>query len=135
MFFRHRYYGFDDAVYAAMRLVEVASYQTEEAPFSELLKGVPDPVSTPEIRFECPDDLKFIVVERVVEHFQRIRDVIDIDGARVQFPNGWGLVRASNTQPVLVMRFEALTQSELQDYQAEVTEAVEDALAHVRAKG
>lgn len=134
MFFRHRYYGFDDAVYAAMRLLEIASYQADEAPFSELLKGVPNPVSTPEIRFECPDDLKFVVVDRVVEHFQKIRDVVDIDGARVQFPKGWGLVRASNTQPVLVMRFEALSEQDLADYQAEVTEAVEDALLQVRAR-
>ena len=134
MFFRHRYYGFDDAVYAALRLLEIASHQGEDEPLSNLLSGVPDPVSTPEIRFECPDELKFHVVDRVVEHFQKVRAVVDIDGARVQFPNGWGLVRASNTQPVLVMRFEALTEKEVEDYQAEVTQAVEAALVQVRAQ-
>jgi phosphomannomutase/phosphoglucomutase len=133
MFFRHRYYGFDDAVYAALRLIEIASYQHDSAHFSDLLAGVPNPVATPEIRFDCSDDLKFDVVELVVKHFKTIRDVVDIDGARVQFDNGWGLVRASNTQPIVVMRFEALTEQELQDYQLEVTEALEEAIASVRA--
>jgi phosphomannomutase/phosphoglucomutase len=64
-------------------------------------------VSTPEIRVECPDDTKFGVVERVAAHFKKIRKTLDIDGVRVIFPEGWGLLRASNTQPVLVMRFEA----------------------------
>jgi phosphomannomutase/phosphoglucomutase len=135
MFFRHRYYGFDDAVYAALRLLEIASHQSDESSFSELLKGVPNPVSTPEIRFECPDDIKFAVVDRVVEHFRVRHRVVDIDGARVLFANGWGLVRASNTQPALVMRFEAGTEADLQQYQSEVTQAVEDALSQARGGG
>ncbi|MBR58720.1 MAG: phosphomannomutase [Myxococcales bacterium] len=129
MFFKHRYYGFDDAVYAAMRLLEIASNVPEDAPFSTLLADVPDTVTTPEIRVDCPDISKFGVVDSVVSHFRALRPVEDIDGARIRFENGWGLVRASNTQPVLVLRFEATTDAELNAYQSEIMEVVTAAIS------
>ena len=79
----------------------------------ELLADVPKFVSTPELRVACPDERKFAVVDAAIAHFRRTHEVIDVDGARVLFGDGWGLLRASNTQPVLVMRFEALTQPRL----------------------
>lgn len=103
--FADDYYGFDDAPYAACRLVELVSRGAE--PLSERVDGIPAYVSTPEIRIEVPEEEKFALVERAVEHFRRSHEVVDVDGARVSFPNGWGLLRASNTQPVLVARYEA----------------------------
>ncbi len=105
LFFADRYFGFDDALYAACRLLEIVSRGNK--PLSELLADLPLYESTPEIRIDCPDDEKFQVVERVRDHFKKTHDVIDVDGARIQFDDGWGLIRASNTQPVLVLRFEA----------------------------
>ncbi len=113
MFFNDRWLGFDDAVYAACRILEILDKAT--APFSSLLADVPQLISTPEIRFDCPEEIKFKVVARAVADLKKKYDVVDIDGARVQFPDGWGLVRASNTQPVLVMRFEAQTQKRLDE--------------------
>lgn len=112
IFFRHRWYGFDDAVYSALRFLEVLS--ADDRPASRLLESVPTMESTPEIRLDCPDDLKFQVVEAMTRLFkERQGDVVDVDGVRVRFPNGWGLVRSSNTQPVLVFRFEAETEEDL----------------------
>ncbi len=107
MFFADEYYGFDDAVYAAGRLLRILS-QTD-APLSALLADVPRYPVTPEVRVPCPDEHKFAVVASLVEQFKREYDVIDVDGARVLFDDGWGLVRASNTQPALVLRAEAKT--------------------------
>jgi phosphomannomutase/phosphoglucomutase len=84
-------------------------------------------VSTPEIRVDCPDEIKFDVVARVAAAFQKTHKVVDIDGARVLFDHGWGLLRASNTQPVLVMRFEAETAADLKAYRSEVERVVEEA--------
>jgi phosphomannomutase/phosphoglucomutase len=81
----------------------------------ELLAGVPEMVSTPEIRLDCPDEKKFQLVAELVEDFKKSYQVIDVDGARVLFDGGWGLVRASNTQPVLVLRFEAQDDNRLQE--------------------
>jgi phosphomannomutase/phosphoglucomutase len=125
MFFADRYYGFDDALYAACRLIEIVA--NSGRPLSALLADVPKTVSTPEIRVDCPDELKFEVVERVTGHFRKHYPVMDVDGVRVLFPHGWGLVRASNTQPVLVLRFEATTPELLQQYRSEVEQAVEQA--------
>jgi phosphomannomutase/phosphoglucomutase len=113
IFFADRYFGFDDAVYASLRLLEILS--KEGSPFSvrKLLGGVPETFSTPEIRVDCPDDRKFKVVDEVKGSFKDY-PVIDIDGVRVNFPDGWGLIRASNTQPALVLRFEAKTPEALQ---------------------
>ncbi|MDQ6760428.1 MAG: phosphomannomutase/phosphoglucomutase [Acidobacteriota bacterium] len=123
MFFGDRYYGYDDALYAACRLIEIVAKSGQ--PLSAQLANVPQTVSTPEIRVDTPDEIKFQVVSRVAEHFKSRRKTIDIDGVRVIFDQGWGLLRASNTQPVLVMRFEAANQQLLQDYQHEVEQALE----------
>ena len=105
MFFADRYYGFDDAIYASFRLLEIIS--REGKGLGKLLADLPKTVFTPEIRLDCPDDRKFEVVRKAAEYFRAHYEVIDIDGVRVKFPDGWGLVRASNTQPALVLRFEA----------------------------
>ena len=118
LFFADRYFGYDDAIYAACRIVEILknlrSAKGNNASLSMLLADLPKTFNTPEIRFECPDTIKFKVVERAKEAFlngtnlpQRPREVITVDGVRAIFEKGWGLIRASNTQPVLVMRFEA----------------------------
>jgi phosphomannomutase/phosphoglucomutase len=107
MFFADEYYGYDDALYAAGRLLRILS-QTG-APLSALLADVPRYPVTPEVRVECPDARKFEVVAALVEQFKREHEVIDVDGARVLFDGGWGLIRASNTQPALVVRAEAAT--------------------------
>ena len=118
MFFADRYYGYDDALYAACRLMEIVA--TSGKPLSAQLDGLPKMVSTPELRVDCSDDTKFDVVSRVATHFRSRRKIIEVDGARVIFPKGWGLIRASNTQPVLVMRFEAETDELLKEYRDEV---------------
>jgi phosphomannomutase/phosphoglucomutase len=131
MFFADRYYGYDDALYAACRLTEIVAKSGR--PLSAQLEGLPHMVSTPEIRVDCPDDIKFGVVERVATHFKKIRKTVDTDGVRVIFPEGWGLLRASNTQPVLVMRFEAASEKLLKEYQTEVEQALEEARSPVSA--
>jgi phosphomannomutase/phosphoglucomutase len=125
MFFADRYYGFDDALYAACRLIEIVARSGK--PLSAQLADLPKTVSTPEIRVDCPDETKFAVVTRVTAKFRKTHQVVDVDGARILFPHGWGLVRASNTQPVLVLRFEATTQELLTEYQNEVEAAVAQA--------
>ncbi len=125
MFFADGYYGFDDALYAACRLMEIVA--TSGQPLSAQLSTVPKTVSTPELRNDCPDETKFAVVQKVLAHFRDKYEVLDVDGARINFANGWGLVRASNTQPVLVMRFEATTPELLAQYRSEVEAAAEAA--------
>ncbi|MCU1262183.1 MAG: phosphomannomutase, partial [Bryobacterales bacterium] len=122
MFFADGYYGFDDALYAACRLIDIVAKSGK--PLSAQLADIPELVSTPELRFDCPDETKFAVVARVREHFQKLYEVLEVDGARINFAQGWGLVRASNTQPVLVMRFEAQSGELLGRYRAEVEAAV-----------
>jgi len=125
MFFADRYYGFDDALYAACRLMEIVARSGH--PLSYQLADLPKTVTTPEIRFDCPDEMKFDVVRRCAEELQPRYKTIDVDGVRVIFPKGWGLVRASNTQPVLVMRFEASTPELLQLYRGEMEAVVQRA--------
>lgn len=109
MFFANRYFGYDDAIYSSMRLIELLSHS--ERDFSEILKEIPKMKATPEIRFDMSDEKKFKLVEKVKEYFkEQGYPIIDIDGVRVTFKDGWGLVRASNTQPALVLRFEASTE-------------------------
>jgi len=116
IFFADNYYGFDDAIYASARLLEILSKSDKK--ISEYLKDVPHYYSTPEIRAECKtDEEKFKIVELAVDYFKRKYKVIDVDGVRIQFGDGWGLVRASNTQPVIVLRFEARTQERLEEIQ------------------
>lgn len=116
MFFADRYFGYDDAIYASLRLLELLA--RTGLPLSRLLADLPKSVSTPEIRVECPDEKKFVIAEKAKEFFRKHYQVIDVDGVRVQFPEGWGLIRASNTQPALVLRFEARTEEQLKEYRA-----------------
>ena len=122
IFFADRYFGYDDAIYASLRLLEILSKTGMK--LSELLADIPRTFTTPEIRVDCPDRIKFRVVEAVREHFQNTHDIIAIDGVRVPFSDGWGLLRASNTQPVLVLRFEAATEKRL----AVIRKTMEDVL-------
>jgi len=114
LFFADRYFGYDDAIYAAARLMEIVSSSGKKV--SELLADVPKTYNTPEIRVDCPDHIKFRVVETITAYFRERYPVIDIDGVRIRFEEGWGLVRASNTQPVLVLRFEAMSAVALEEY-------------------
>jgi len=126
MFFADRYFGYDDATYASCRLLEILSATGKT--ISELLSDVPKTFNTPEIRVDCPDNIKFSVVAELTEIFRKDYDVIDIDGARIVFEDGWGLVRASNTQPALVLRFEALSETRM----VEIRELVESSLESVK---
>ena len=118
MFFSEGYYGFDDALYGAARLLRIMADSGKSV--RELLLDVPRFVSTPEIRVDCPDDKKFGIVDEARQYFGARYKVITVDGVRVQFGDGWGLIRASNTGPVLVMRFEARTQEQLDIIQSEM---------------
>jgi Phosphomannomutase len=123
LFFADRYYGYDDAVYSGARLLEILS--GSELSLSQMVDQLPQTFSTPEIRFDCPEDRKFPLVEKLVKLFSSKYEVINIDGARIIFKHGWGLVRASNTQPVLVMRFEADSREALEQIQTEVSGELE----------
>jgi phosphomannomutase / phosphoglucomutase len=123
IFFKERYFGFDDAIYAGARLLEILGRTGKTV--AELLADLPPAVTTPEIRVDCPDDVKFRVADAVRDRFRRQGcDIVDVDGVRVRFPHGWGLLRASNTQPVLVMRFEATSAEDLAEYRKTVEAAV-----------
>ncbi len=111
MFFAEGFYGHDDALYGAARLLRIVADAGKSV--SQLLSDVPKFVSTPEIRVDVPEERKFGIVDQAVRHFRSLHDVSDVDGVRVQFGDGWGLIRASNTQPVLVLRFEARTPERL----------------------
>jgi len=125
MFFADRYFGYDDAIYAACRILELVS--NSPVSLSQMLSDIPPTFVTPEIRVQCDDEKKFAVVEKVKACFRQNHEVIEVDGARILFHKGWGLVRASNTQDVLVMRFEAETQAELDNMQAQVEDQVQKA--------
>ncbi len=118
MFFAEGWYGFDDAMYGAARLLRIIADTGKS--LKEMMADVPKFISTPEIRVDCPDEVKFGIVEAAQKHFASKHDVIDVDGVRVLFGEGWGLIRASNTQPVLVMRFEARTREDLETIRAEM---------------
>jgi phosphomannomutase / phosphoglucomutase len=118
MFFNEGFYGHDDALYAAARLLRILA--SSGMTVKEALADVASFVSTPEIRIDVPDDEKFALVARAVDHFRRLHDVIDIDGVRVLFSDGWGLIRASNTQPVIVARYEARSVERLEAIRAEM---------------
>jgi len=126
IFFADRYFGYDDAIYASCRLIELLS-KTEKK-LSQLLDDVPKTFITPEIRVDCPEEIKFKVVEMVKEELRKDYPIIDVDGVRVRFEDGWGLVRASNTQPALVLRFEALTEKRLQEIKKLVEDKVKSAV-------
>lgn len=111
LFFADRYFGFDDAIYAAARLVEILA--NTDAALSQLVGALPKYVSTPEYRVDCDDGRKFDVVQQLADYFAEEYEVITVDGARVKIDGGWGLVRASNTQPALGLRFEAASRDKL----------------------
>ena len=118
IFFADRFYGFDDATYAGARVLEILS--KTDLSLSQLLSDLPETFSTPELRVDCAEEMKFAVVERIAEEFSKTNEVITIDGARILFENGWGLVRASNTQAILVLRFEADSEENLRAIQQKV---------------
>jgi phosphomannomutase/phosphoglucomutase len=134
IFFADRYFGYDDAIYATLRLLEVLKNNGRPYRIERLLEGLPEVFSTPEIRFDCPDTLKFEVICRMQEAFAGY-DVNTTDGARVNFGDGWALVRASNTQPALVMRFEASGESSLQRIRAFVEEKLDTVMRKLIAHG
>jgi phosphomannomutase/phosphoglucomutase len=113
MFFADRFFGFDDAVYAGARFLEIAA--REMRPVSQLVSDLPPAFNTPEIRVDCEEALKWSIVDKIKRSLTGKYKTIDIDGVRVEFPDGWGLVRASNTQPVIVMRFEAQSEARLNE--------------------
>ena len=123
IFFADRFYGFDDATYAGARVLEILS--NTDKTLSQLLSDLPASFSTPELRVDCADEMKFAVVEKIAAEFAQTNEVITIDGARILFKNGWGLVRASNTQAILVLRFEADSEENLNAIRKTVESRVE----------
>ena len=111
--FADNYYGFDDAIFAACRVLQIVAQSSKKV--SEMLADLSETAYTPEIRINCPDDQKFKIVRELTEIFREKYEVIDIDGVRVNFDDGWALIRASNTQPVLVLRLEAVTKERLKE--------------------
>ncbi len=132
IFFADRYFGYDDAIYASCRLIELLSKTDKK--LSQLLSDVPKTFITPEIRVDCPDEIKFRVVETVREALRKDHPVIDVDGVRVKYEDGWGLVRASNTQPALVLRFEALTQDRLNEIKDLIEKKVQEAVSALKER-
>jgi len=124
--FADRFPGFDDGIYAGGRLLEITAAGKE--PLSRRLRDLPQMISLPEIRVECSDEKKFAVVERVKQRLSRCYDTITLDGVRVRFPDGWALVRASNTQPALVLRYEARDRLSLEQIRREVETVLEESL-------
>ena len=132
IFFADRYFGYDDAIYASCRLIELLSKTDQK--LSQLLSDVPRTFITPEIRVDCPDEIKFKVVETVKEALRKDHPIIDVDGVRVKYEDGWGLVRASNTQPVLVLRFEALTHDRLNAIKDLVEKKVQEVVSALKGR-
>ena len=118
--FADNYYGFDDAIFAACRVLQIVAQSNTKV--SEMLADLPETAYTPEIRIDCPDDQKFKIVRELTEIFREKYEVIDIDGVRVNFDDGWALIRASNTQPILVLRLEAVTNERLKELVAIIKE-------------
>ncbi|MDT8379707.1 MAG: phosphomannomutase/phosphoglucomutase [Desulfotignum sp.] len=130
MFFKDRYFGFDDALYATCRLLEILADTGRGV--DELIQDLPETFTTPEIRVECPDEIKFDVVAKITDHYKAKQEVIDIDGMRALYPDGWGLVRASNTQPALVLRFEALTARRLNEIQKDIENTLKQIISQMK---
>ncbi|KFA87048.1 phosphomannomutase/phosphoglucomutase [Archangium violaceum] len=124
IFFKNRYFGFDDAIYSSARLLEILTH--EKAKLSELLGDVPRTFATPELRVDTVEEKKFEIVKRATETLRKAgHSLVDVDGVRVTFPDGWGLIRASNTQPILVLRFEAKTPERLEEIRQLIEGTVE----------
>ncbi len=129
IFFADRYFGFDDAIYSSLRLVEYLSSIKKK--LSDIVDELPKAFSTPEIRIEAKEETKFKVVDTVKERLRELHPdyyLIDIDGVRLDYPDGWALVRASNTQPVIVLRFEASSKEALERIRKEVEEILKESL-------
>ncbi|MFW6054953.1 MAG: phosphomannomutase/phosphoglucomutase [Thermodesulfobacteriota bacterium] len=127
MFFADRYYGYDDALYAAQRLVELVDREPEKS-LEQYFSAWPETVNTPEIRKDCPDAVKFAVIDKAQDYFRQQSgdfELVDVDGIRINFSDGWGLLRASNTQPVLVLRFEAETENRLREIRSYIEEPLD----------
>jgi phosphomannomutase/phosphoglucomutase len=124
IFFNDKWFGFDDAVYAGARLLEVITNNSKS--FTEMIDEIPKMINTPEIRVDTTEKAKFDIVASLVQHFKKDYQVIDIDGARIKFPYGWALVRASNTQPSLVIRYEANTEEQLKNIQGIVKPVIDE---------
>ncbi len=122
MFFADEFYGHDDAFYASGRLLRIMSERRES--LSRLMMSIPSYPSTEEIRISCPDDEKFQITERITQKAREKYKVSDIDGVRILYPDGWGLIRASNTQPVMVVRCEGKTKEALERIMNDVKERV-----------
>ncbi|AFE08023.1 phosphomannomutase/phosphoglucomutase [Corallococcus coralloides DSM 2259] len=132
IFFKHRYFGFDDAVYASARLLEILTQEKQS--MSQLLSDVPKTFASPELRFDTTEEKKFAMVKRATEILRDAgHKVVDVDGVRVTFPDGWGLIRASNTQPILVLRYEASTEARVKEIQALIEKTVAQAQKEVGA--
>jgi phosphomannomutase/phosphoglucomutase len=131
IFFAHRWFGFDDGIYSSARLLELLS--RTDLPLSALLADVPRTHASPEVRVRCAEDKKLEVVRRAQEWFSARYPSITIDGVRVTFPDGWGLVRASNTQPLLILRFEAASRERLDEIERLMTGKVDDLKRQVGA--
>ncbi len=132
MFFADRFLGYDDAIYATCRLLEILA--RTDGRLLDLLDGLPPAFNTPELRVDCPDEAKFEVVRRVRDRLARDHEVDDVDGVRVKFADGWGLVRASNTQPALVLRFEASSEAVRDAHRAAVERVVDEVRAEVERR-
>lgn len=134
IFFADRWFGFDDAIYASSRLLEIVSRSDRK--LSRYLADLPRTYNTPEIRIYASDEVKFRIVEMVKEALSQrpgVRQIIDIDGVRAVFDRGWGLLRASNTQPVLVLRFEASSPEDLERIRSEVHGVLEGVIRKLNA--
>ncbi|MBQ9396054.1 MAG: phosphomannomutase/phosphoglucomutase [Proteobacteria bacterium] len=130
-FFGDRWYGFDDALNAAARILEIAANaKLEDKSLTDLLSDLPKSFTTPEIRLDCPDDVKFELAQAMYETYSKRYPTNNLDGARIDFPNGWALVRASNTQPVIVMRVEAVSESALHEIQTDIEREIDYYLTH-----
>jgi len=126
IFFADKFFGYDDAIYASLRFLEIM--EKDDRPVSEFLSDLPKMYSTPEIRTDCPDSVKFEVVRKLTEYYKTKFKVIDTDGVRAIFEDGWGLVRSSNTQPILVLRFEATSEEALKRIQKMVMKDLEEVM-------
>jgi phosphomannomutase / phosphoglucomutase len=132
IFFKNRYFGFDDAVYASARLLEILTHEPRK--LSQLLADVPKTHVSPELRVDIPEEKKFEVVRRATDLLRKQgHSIVDVDGVRVTFPDGWGLIRASNTQPILVLRYEARSKERLQEIQKLIEGTVDAAKAQAGA--
>ena len=128
LFFKHRWYGFDDGIYSSARLLELIA--RDGRPFSQMLDGVPKTWASPEIRFAFAEEKKFAAVKRATEKLRPHGKTVEVDGVRVILEGGWGLVRASNTQPLLVLRWEATSEQRLREIQA----LIEGTVKEIRAE-